>query len=93
MEVRFILQYHEKVITEDIPKLPKREKKRIQRAMEEKLTTQPEFFGKPLRRSLRGYRRLRVGNYRVIFRIQDTAVMVFRIDHRSTVYHHPHRFL
>lgn len=82
----FALRYHEDVVRRDIPALPKKERGNIQRAITEKLTTQPEVFGKPLRRSLRGYRRLRVGDYRVIYRIEKSSVKIFAIGHRSVVY-------
>ena len=82
----FLLQYEKNVVERDIPALPKKEKARIQKAIAEKLKTHPETFGKPLRRSLKGYRRLRVGEYRVIFRIEDQTVNIFAIGHRSTVY-------
>ena len=82
----FTFQYHTLVVEKDIPALPKRERSRIQKAIGEKLTTRPEVFGKPLRRSLRGYRRLRIGEYRVIFRIDEDQVKIFAIGHRSTVY-------
>lgn len=82
----FLLRYHQHVVSDDIPALPKKERVRIRKAMEEKLTTHPEIFGKPLRRSLKGYRRLRVGDFRVIFRIEREAVKIFAIGHRSVVY-------
>ena len=47
---------------------------------------QPEIYGKPLRSSLKGYRNLRIGDYRIIFRIEEKAVKVFAILHRSIVY-------
>ncbi|MDD4319246.1 MAG: type II toxin-antitoxin system RelE/ParE family toxin [Candidatus Peribacteraceae bacterium] len=82
----FVLTYHAKVVSEDIPSLPKAEKSRIKAAIEKKLTKEPETFGKPLRRSLNGYRRLHVGDYRVIFRIEKRQVIIFLIAHRSVVY-------
>jgi mRNA interferase RelE/StbE len=82
----FSLHYHQKVVCDDIPTLPKREKTRMQKAIQEKLTTHPEVFGKPLRRSLKGYRRLRVGDYRVVFRIEKNSLKIFAIGHRSVVY-------
>ena len=82
----FTISYHPDVVEEDIPALPKKERERIKKAIEQKLTTHPEVFGKPLRRSLKGYRKLRVGDYRVIFRIQGKAVKVFLIGNRSVVY-------
>jgi mRNA interferase RelE/StbE len=86
MGISFQLRYHEQVVAEDIPALPKKERVRIQKAIQEKLTTHPEVFGKPLRRSLRGYRRLRVGDYRVVYRIEKAMVKIFVIGHRLIVY-------
>lgn len=86
MEIIFSLQYHELVVQEDIPRLPKTWREAIRKAIEEKLTTHPEVYGKPLRRSLKGYRKLRVGDYRVIFRIEEDTVKIFIIQHRSVVY-------
>ena len=82
----FVLRYHQQVVRSDIPSLPKKERGRIQKAIKEKLTTHPEVFGKPLRRSLKGYRRMRVGDYRVVFRLEEDAVKIFAIGHRSIVY-------
>ena len=82
----FEIIYHYRVVEEDIPKLSSAWKKRIRHAIEEKLTTRPEAYGKPLRRSLKGYRKLRVGDYRVIFRIEGNTVKIFVIQHRSVVY-------
>jgi mRNA interferase RelE/StbE len=84
--MNFEIVYHEQVVSEDIPALSLTMRTRIKRAVEEKLTAHPEVFGKPLRRSLKGYRRLRVGDYRVIFRIDDQTVLVLAIAHRSVVY-------
>ncbi|OGM96249.1 MAG: hypothetical protein A3B86_03855 [Candidatus Yanofskybacteria bacterium RIFCSPHIGHO2_02_FULL_38_22b] len=82
----FKIFYHYLVIREDIPKLPKLWKEKIRIAIEERLTTEPDLYGKPLRRSLKGYRKLRVGDYRVIFKIEKKIVKVLVIDHRSVVY-------
>lgn len=83
----FALWYHEAVVASDIPDLPQTMRARIKRAIEERLTMHPEHFGKPLRRSLKGYRKLRVGDYRVIFCIEGAMVKIFLIAHRSVVYH------
>jgi mRNA interferase RelE/StbE len=82
----FALRYHRHVVQNDIPALPQKERGRIQKAIQEKLTAHPEVFGKPLRRSMKGYRRLRIGDYRVIFRIEENTVKIFAIGHRSAVY-------
>ena len=82
----FTILYHESVVNEDVPKLSSIDKKRIKKGIEEKLSTHPDVFGKPLRRSLKGYRKLRIGDYRIVFRIENTTVIIFCIAHRSIVY-------
>jgi mRNA interferase RelE/StbE len=82
----FEILYHEGVVKKDIPKLSTDRQDKIRIAIESKLTTKPEVYGKPLRRSLKHYRKLRVGDYRVIFRIEGQHVKIFIIQHRSKVY-------
>lgn len=86
MAIMFNILYHERVVSHDIPKLVPEWKDRIKRAIEERLTTEPALYGKPLRRSLKGYWKLRVSDYRVIFRIERNTVKILVIQHRSTVY-------
>lgn len=86
MELKFSVQYHKTVIDYDISKLSQTWKDKIKVVIENKLTTEPETFGKPLRRSLKGYRKLRVGNYRIIFRLEKKTVKILAIVHRSVVY-------
>jgi mRNA interferase RelE/StbE len=51
------------------------------------LTTAPERYGVPLTGSLRGYWKLRVGDYRVVFKIISAAdVLILAILHRKHVY-------
>lgn len=80
------IEYLLKVISDDIPALPKIAKKQIKRAIEERLAVDPIGFGKPLRYSLKGLRRLRVGDYRVVYQIEDNTVIISAIKHRKDVY-------
>ena len=82
----FEIRYHKLVVKEDIPRLPSTQRDKIKRAIEDRLTTHPEAYGKPLRQSLKGYRKLRVGDWRVIFRVEGRKVKIFIIEHRSVVY-------
>jgi len=82
----FDIVYHEQVAHNDIPKLSHNIRKRIKEAIEKKLMTHQEVFGKPLRRSLKNYRKLRIGEYRVIYRIEEVQIKIFIIGHRSIVY-------
>jgi len=86
MAVRFTVTYDSVVRRDDTPKMSATWKRKVRQAIETKLLTHPDVYGKPLRRSLKGFRKLRVGDYRVIFRIQDTRILVFAILHRSVVY-------
>jgi mRNA interferase RelE/StbE len=86
MGVNFNILYHELVVKEDIPHLSPAWQDRIKRTIESRLRAHPEMYGKPLRQSLKGYRKLRVGDYRVIFRIEAASVKIFIIQHRSIVY-------
>jgi mRNA interferase RelE/StbE len=86
MGINFIVAYHELVLKEDIPKLSSVDKQRIKKSIEVKLMTKPEIFGKPLRYSLKGYKKLRIGDYRAVFRIEKETVIIFYIGHRSIAY-------
>ncbi len=81
----FEISYHYK-IPDDISRLASADSKAIKKAIEEKLATSPEFFGKPLQFSLKGMRSMRVGDYRVIFKLSKTLVHIVLIEHRSVVY-------
>ncbi|MBI4054123.1 MAG: type II toxin-antitoxin system RelE/ParE family toxin [Candidatus Doudnabacteria bacterium] len=83
---RFNLVYHHLAVSHDVPKLSSEWKERIKRTIEGRLVTHPDLYGKPLRHSLKGYRKLRVGDYRVIFRIEKSTVKILIIQHRSAVY-------
>ena len=81
------IEYLESVLREDIPNLSHPERKRIRKAIEERLGLNPIEFGKPLRYSLKGCRGLRVGDYWVIYKIEaPTTVLVVKIGHRREVY-------
>lgn len=86
MALNFQLVYHEKVKSEDIPRISLDWKIKIRKAIEVRLTAAPELYGKPLRQSLANYRKLRVGNYRIIFRIENMKVKIFVIAHRKIAY-------
>ncbi|MBI5156302.1 type II toxin-antitoxin system RelE/ParE family toxin [Candidatus Peregrinibacteria bacterium] len=80
------IEYSRLIDRKEFRKLPTHELEIIKRVMEERLTTHPDVFGKPLRKSLHGFRSLRVGDYRVIYRIEGKVVRVYAIGHRSVIY-------
>ncbi|MEK7655658.1 MAG: type II toxin-antitoxin system RelE/ParE family toxin [Patescibacteria group bacterium] len=82
----YAVEYHRLVVREDIPKLDSVIRLRIKVAIEQKLMTRPDIFGIPLRHSTKGHRKLRVGDYRVIFSIEGKKVKITIIEHRSVIY-------
>lgn len=80
------LRYHPRVADEDLKRIPQQSRTRIARAIESRLTSAPERYGSPLAGNLRGYWKLRVGDYRVVFRVERTVVWIMAIVHRREVY-------
>jgi mRNA interferase RelE/StbE len=74
------------VKSQDIPKLDNTVRTRIRKAIETRLMIAPEEYGEPLRRTLKGYWKLRVGDYRVVFRVEGDEIAILGIRHRSDVY-------
>ena len=82
----YSLKYHPFVKNEDLPKLDKANAARIRRAIETRLLVAPQDYGEPLRRTLKGYWKLRVGDYRVVFRVKGEEILILGILHRKEVY-------
>ena len=78
--------YEEAVIREDFPRLGGSVRQQIIKDVGKKLSIAPNQFGRPLGDVLKGYRRLRVGDYRVIYRVENTSVLVVMVIHRRTQY-------
>lgn len=83
---RYELRYHPDVRARDLPLLDSKTKQRIKKAVENRLGAAPEQYGAPLRKTLHGYWKLRVGDYRVIYGISKTTVWVLAIVHRKSAY-------
>jgi mRNA interferase RelE/StbE len=82
----FEIEYREEILEEDLPQIPVNLRRRIVRAIESRLGTEPSKYGVRLRRSLQGLWKLRVGDYRVVFELQNERVRVWAIVHRKRVY-------
>lgn len=83
----YSIQYLESV-KDDLHGLAKSTKEKIRKAIEKKLMHNPIEFGKPLQYSLKGLRRLRVEDYRIVYQIdlESKTVLVVKIGHRKEVY-------
>ncbi len=86
VSIVFKLRYHPDVRTVDIPQLNLRLKDRIKNAIETRLLVAPHQYGEPLRKTLKGYWKLRVGDYRVVYKIIGDEVWILGIIHRRDVY-------
>jgi mRNA interferase RelE/StbE len=84
--VPYTLRYHPKVAEDDVPEIPVNLRDRIARSIDTRLTSAPMRYGAPLRGTLKGYWKLRVGDYRVVFRIASREVSILAILHRREVY-------
>ena len=82
----YAILYAKKVVEQDLPNILEPWKTEIQQAIENKLTNNPMVYTRPLKRSLKGYRKLRIGEYGIILRIEENVIRIFVIQHRSNVY-------
>ncbi|MDB4349680.1 type II toxin-antitoxin system RelE/ParE family toxin [Omnitrophica bacterium] len=85
MNMAYKLLYHPAVL-KDLRKVPSDAKSRIREAIETRLLEDPVSRGKPLRQSLKGHRKFRVGDWRVIYRIDRSTIIILKIGHRREVY-------
>ena len=70
----------------ELDRVPKTDRQRILHAID-RLAEQP-LAGSALKGDLRGLRRMRVGNYRIVYEVLDDAlvVLVVRVGHRRDTY-------
>jgi mRNA interferase RelE/StbE len=87
-DLTFRVEYLDSVVEEDIPTLPKTIRQLVKRAIETRLTADPVGLGNPLRYSFLGHRRIRVGDYRIVYRVdaKKLIVTIVLIKHRKEVY-------
>ena len=70
------IKIHRLVIEEDLKKINKKNRTIILKTIYKKLTVAPEKYGSPLRNPLKGYWKLRIFHYRVIYRIEKSTIKV-----------------
>ena len=76
---------YKKSVGKDLAGLGKAEARRILNKIEKELPARADSYP-VLKGQFSGLRKLRVGDYRVIFAILGTQVQVLRIGHRREVY-------
>lgn len=76
---------YKKSVAKDLKRISKAQAKRILNKIDAELVKNPERFPS-LSGPFAGMRKLRVGDYRVIFVIIDQDVLILRIQDRKDVY-------
>lgn len=86
-KAKYIIEY-DIGIEEKLEKIHKTIRERIRKAIELRLTTSPNEYGKPLTKEWKDHRRIRVGDYRIIYKVfeEKVLVLIVEIDHRKDVY-------
>jgi len=80
------VRYHPLVKEKDLSKINATIKTRIKNAIERRLMVDPVKYGDPLRKTLKGYRKLRVGDYRIVYKIENEYIFILGIRHRKEIY-------
>jgi mRNA interferase RelE/StbE len=76
---------YKKSVHRDLKKLSKDEVGRILDKIEQELTKKPES-NPVLKGKFAGLRKYRIGDYRVIYALVDTDILVLRVGNRRDVY-------
>lgn len=84
--MEYNILYHHLIKSEDLPSIPANIRQRIKLVFEERLFKEPFLAGAPLRHSLKGHRKMRVGDYRIVYRIEQNNIIVLKIGHRRDIY-------
>ncbi|NIT99786.1 MAG: type II toxin-antitoxin system mRNA interferase toxin, RelE/StbE family [Nitrosopumilaceae archaeon] len=72
-------------VSKDVEKINKAELGRIFQKIFGELSKDPKRYPE-LKDKLKGIRKLRIGDYRVLFSITGNEVLILRIGHRKEVY-------
>ena len=67
----------ELVFDKDFTKITAVDQRRIIKVVRQKLTSKPKEFGQPLRGDFKGYWKLRVGEYRIIYSVEEEQALVY----------------
>jgi len=74
------VKLHPDVLDKDLPEIDAGDRRKILKAIQKKLTSNPEEFGERLRGDLFGYGKLLVGQYRVVYRMVQNKLEILVIQ-------------
>jgi len=81
----YIVKYH-KTLKEDLNKLDKFSRSRIRKAIESRLLIDPVKYGQSLKGTLKSFRKLRIGDYRVVYKVGKKEIIILGVRHRRDIY-------
>jgi len=81
----YLINYH-KAVKGDLKILEALIKARIKSAIETRLVVDPIKSGEPLRGNFKRFRKLRIGDYRIVYKVMQEAVLILGIGHRKYIY-------
>jgi len=84
--MKYKVLYHPDVKEKDLSVINNKIKSRIKNAIERRLMVDPVKYGDPLRKTLKGYWKLRVGDYRIVYKIENVNIFILGICHRKEIY-------
>ena len=73
------IRIHRLVVNEDLKRIDKSDHLNIIKTIYKKLSIDPEKYGSPLRNELKGYWKLKVSEYRIIYRIEKHTIRVLML--------------
>ena len=73
------IKFHPLVVKEDLKKIDPSWRKKIIKAIKKKLSLDPLGYGKPLKGVYKDYWKLRVGDYRVVYKVEKKEIVVYVI--------------
>lgn len=78
------IKVHRLVVHEDFKKINKKDKSIILKTIYKKLSTSPQEYGSPLRYEVKGYWKLKISDYRVIYKIEkkEVKILVLKVGMR-----------
>ncbi len=76
---------YKKSVAKDLARLDTREARRVLDKIEKELSAHPDRYP-ALKGEFAGLRKMRMGDYRVVYAILGNDVLILRIGHRGQVY-------
>jgi mRNA interferase RelE/StbE len=73
------IKYH-KSVREDLNGIDNLSKTRIKRAIETRLSVEPIKFGEPLKGDLRGFKKLSIGDYRIVYKVIEEEIFILFVS-------------